>query len=72
MPNTMEVSSPTPRKPRATKSRPTTDQIQWRAYEIYLARHGAPGNELQDWMQAERELLEKPRKAIRATKANAE
>jgi hypothetical protein len=63
MPKTMEVSSPAPRKPRTVKSRPTPEQIQLRAYEIYLERRGAPGNELQDWVQAERELLPKPRKA---------
>jgi len=27
-----------------------------RAYEIYLERGGLPGNELDDWLQAEREL----------------
>jgi hypothetical protein len=68
---TMEVSSPTPRKPRTAKSCPTPEQIQLRAYEIYLERCGAPGNALQDWVQAERELLQKPRKAGRTTKAKA-
>ena len=32
------------------------EQIRWRAYEIYLERGGFPGNELDDWLQAEREL----------------
>jgi hypothetical protein len=67
----VETSSPTPRKPRTAKSRPTPEQIQLRAYEIYLERRGAPGNELQDWVQAERELLQKPRKTARATKSKA-
>ena len=71
MPETMEVSSPTPRKPRSAKSRPTPDQIQLRAYEIYLERCGAPGNELQDWVQAECELIQKSRKTPRGTKAKA-
>jgi Protein of unknown function (DUF2934) len=31
-------------------------QIRHRAYEIYLERSGFPGNELDDWLQAEREL----------------
>jgi hypothetical protein len=30
--------------------------IRFRAYEIYLERGGFPGNELDDWLQAEREL----------------
>ncbi len=32
------------------------EEIQLRAFEIYLARGGLPGNELDDWLQAEREL----------------
>ena len=31
-------------------------QIRNRAYEIYLQRGGQPGYELEDWLQAEREL----------------
>jgi Protein of unknown function (DUF2934) len=30
--------------------------IRQRAYEIYLARGAAPGDEVEDWLQAEREL----------------
>jgi len=37
-------------------------QIELRAYEIYLERNGAPGNPLEDWVRAEREVLQKPRK----------
>ncbi|MBZ4412899.1 DUF2934 domain-containing protein [Myxococcus sp. XM-1-1-1] len=32
------------------------EQIARRAYEIYMARGGKPGNHEQDWQQAEREL----------------
>ena len=35
---------------------PTPEQIQKRAYEIFEARGGAPGHEMEDWFQAEREL----------------
>ena len=31
-------------------------EIRIRAYEIYLRREGQPSNELEDWLQAEREL----------------
>jgi hypothetical protein len=31
-------------------------EIRIRAYEIYLQRGGQPGHELDDWLQAEREL----------------
>jgi hypothetical protein len=39
-------------------ARPTTshEEIRRRAYEIYLERGGLPGDELEDWLRAEREL----------------
>jgi len=30
--------------------------VRLRAYELYLKRGGAPGNDMEDWLQAEREL----------------
>jgi hypothetical protein len=38
---------------------PTLEQIRQRAHEIYQARGDAPGRELDDWLQAERELKTK-------------
>ena len=32
-------------------------EIRSRAYEIYLQRGEQPGSELEDWLQAERELI---------------
>jgi hypothetical protein len=32
------------------------EEIRARAYEIYLQRGGQPGDEVEDWLQAEREL----------------
>jgi hypothetical protein len=32
------------------------EEIRCRAYEIYLERGEQPGSELDDWLQAEREL----------------
>lgn len=60
MPKTTKNSSPTVRKPRAIGNRPTTEEIALRAYHIYLERDGAPGNALDDWTRAERELQQKP------------
>ncbi|HSE97392.1 MAG TPA: DUF2934 domain-containing protein [Blastocatellia bacterium] len=40
----------------AETSRPTYEQIQQRAYEIYLERGGTVGSEIEDWLQAERDL----------------
>ena len=36
--------------------KPTQEEIRRRAYEIYLERNGLPGDELDDWLRAEREL----------------
>jgi len=47
---------------------PTHEEIELRAYEIYLERGGAPGNDLENWLQAESELLEKYGKTGRAAK----
>jgi len=58
MPKTRERSSPPARKSRTAKIPPTREDIALRAYQIYLERGGALGNELEDWIRAERELLE--------------
>jgi hypothetical protein len=34
------------------------EEIQARAYKIFLSRNGAPGDPESDWLQAERELRE--------------
>jgi hypothetical protein len=49
-----------------TAAPPTEEQIATRAHEIFLERGGAPGFELEDWLQAEREL-----KAVTAKAQNA-
>jgi hypothetical protein len=36
---------------------PSREEIRLRAYEISLERGGLPGSELDDWLQAERELV---------------
>lgn len=42
----------------ARPTRPTSEQIRVRAFEIYQARcrTGKPGDAMSDWAQAEREL----------------
>jgi len=37
-------------------SRPTQQEIAFRAHQIFLERGASPGLELDDWLQAEREL----------------
>ena len=63
MGKTMVSPSPAPQKTGNYK--PTQEEIALRAYQIYLQRGGAPGNELQDWIQAERQLLEENEKPRR-------
>jgi hypothetical protein len=50
----------TPMQPQvektSVKDAPNHDEIRRRAYEIYLERGGLPGQELEDWLQAEREI----------------
>jgi hypothetical protein len=40
------------------KTEPTPDDVAQRAYELYEARGGQPGAELDDWVRAERERRE--------------
>ena len=54
-------SSAKSKSPSAKKLSPER-KIELRAYEIYLERNGAPGNPLEDWVRAEREILQKSRK----------
>jgi Protein of unknown function (DUF2934) len=41
-------------QPRPTG--PTGEEIRFRAYEIYLERGRSDGQDLEDWLQAEKEL----------------
>ncbi len=38
------------------KTYPGEDAIRTRAYQIYIERGAVPGHDLDDWLQAEREL----------------
>jgi len=65
MPKTRTSSSPAPRKSSKVKPAPTQDEIALRAYHIYLERGCTPGDPMEDWLQAERELnvlASKPRR----------
>ncbi len=39
---------------------PTEEQIRDRAHQIWLDRGGQPGHEVDDWLQAEYELIQLP------------
>ncbi|HJR59644.1 MAG TPA: DUF2934 domain-containing protein [Vicinamibacterales bacterium] len=40
----------------ATVAAPDRERIAMRAYELYLARGGAGGDAMEDWLAAEREV----------------
>lgn len=46
-----------PRK-RSRRAKPTEAEIRVRAYELFVRRGSTPGHEVEDWLQAEAELLE--------------
>ncbi len=45
-------------EPLPTAAKDLEAAIRQRAYQIYLERHGAPGNPQEDWARAEREVKE--------------
>jgi hypothetical protein len=49
----------------AANHRPSEEEIAIRAYEIFISRCATPGNDLDDWLQAERELVEENRDSAR-------
>ena len=46
----------------ALTSAPTVEEIRARAYEIYIERGQREGEDLEDWLRAEKELTESIRK----------
>ena len=71
MPKAVEGSLPVGSELQTTEGHPTHEEIELRAYQIYLARGGAEGNDVEDWLQAERELLENYQKTGRMARATA-
>jgi Protein of unknown function (DUF2934) len=71
MPMTRKASSPKLTKARTVGNSPDRAEIALRAYQIYLERGGMPGNELDDWTRAERELLASNGKPSRKPKPSS-
>lgn len=51
------------------KAHPTPEEIELRAYQIYIERGCADGHDVDDWLQAEHELSEKYASSSRMAKA---
>jgi len=66
----IEKSSPGS-EPQMAEGHPTREEIELRAYEIYIERGGAHGQDVEDWVQAERELVEKYGPPVQRAKAAA-
>jgi Protein of unknown function (DUF2934) len=65
MPKSKSASLEAPkksRKPAVAPLKPSYEEIALRAYHIYLERGSTPGDPMQDWLQAERELTQLPKK----------
>ena len=54
---------------RTAEAHPTQEEIELRAYQVYIERGGADGHDVDDWLQAEHELLEKYASVGRIAKA---
>jgi hypothetical protein len=50
---------------------PTREEIELGSHQIYVERGGAPRQDVDDWLQAERELVAKYGKAGQKRKAAA-
>jgi hypothetical protein len=46
----------------ALRKSPITEDIELRAYQIYLGRGGVHGQDFEDWLLAERQILEELKK----------
>ncbi len=52
------MPAPARAKEPASEDLPLEEQIRQRAYELYIRRGNEAGSEVDDWLQAEEEILE--------------
>jgi hypothetical protein len=55
-PASKSARTPPPAPPNTQTPYRSSDQVARRAYELFLARGGEHGHDVEDWLQAEREL----------------
>jgi len=68
MPKSKTAAPSSAKKSKKAAYQPTNEEIALRAYHIYLERGSTPGDPITDWLQAERELREAPKKPRRKSK----
>jgi hypothetical protein len=56
--NKLTEKSSSESQPQTASGAPTREEIELRAHQIYVERGGAHGQDVDDWLQAERELVE--------------
>jgi DUF2934 family protein len=56
--NNAAASSPSAAAPDSLAAAPPDERIRTRAYEIYRERGGRDGDDMSDWLRAEREYFE--------------
>ena len=72
---TKDMSSPTEKssltggESLTAKARPTREETELLAYQIFIERGGVDGHDVDDWLQAEHELSEKHASSSRMAKA---
>jgi Protein of unknown function (DUF2934) len=71
MPKPIRESSQPKGESQTTERHPAREEIELRAYAIYVESGCAPGNDVGNWLQAERELREKYAKKGGTAKAKA-
>jgi hypothetical protein len=71
MPKPTKASSREQSELQTAEGHPTREEIEQLAYEIYVKRGDAEGSDVEDWLEAERELLVKYGKTVSITKAAA-
>ncbi|MGH9713121.1 MAG: DUF2934 domain-containing protein [Candidatus Acidiferrales bacterium] len=71
MPKPTKESSKVASAPLPAEDQPTREEIEQLAYQIYVKRADAEGSDVEDWLQAERELLVKYGKTSSIAKAAA-
>ena len=54
VPQTSEIDAPTSEPLDTAAAENTEEEIRRRAYELYLSRGGANGDDVSDWLEAER------------------
>jgi len=59
------------REPQNAQGRPTHEEIEVRAYQLYVEHGRVGGHDVEDWLQAERELNAKQGQTGRIIKAAA-